>query len=351
MIRSASSRIDTSSSEPTLKISPTATSSSSMRTTARTDVLDVAEASRLRAVAVDRERLPEDRLRDETRDHHPVRARLPGADRVEEPSDDDRDLALAPVRERQVLVDRLRRRVRPARDRSRAEHAIGQLVHLPGRLPVHLGRGRDEHLLAVAVDGVEDDLRPADVRPERAQRLLDDEPHADRGTEVDDDVALLDELVDEQLVEDAAEHELEVRAVPRAPPRCARCPSPGCRAATTSSPRRDERLGQMAADEPGAAGDEIAHVGKDRCSTGAVPSSWRDGHHGGVVTGTGPSLEDVSGASAHAPWTRPAARRRSDGPAEAPLGRRPAGRRPSSGWTGRTSSRSTRTSSTRWRIA
>jgi hypothetical protein len=63
------------------------------------------------------------------------------------------------------------------------------------------------------VDGVEHDLRSADVRAQRTEGLIDDELHADGGREVDDDLTFGNELVDEELVQDAPEDELEVRMV------------------------------------------------------------------------------------------------------------------------------------------
>ena len=55
----------------------------------------------------------------------------------------------------------------------------------------------------MARGSLEDQFRPADVRPHRPQGLLDDEPHADRSGEVHDDVGVLDEAVEEVGVQDA----------------------------------------------------------------------------------------------------------------------------------------------------
>ena len=61
---------------------------------------------------------------------------------------------------------------------------------------VDLRGGRDEDALAEAGAVLEDGLRPTNVREERMDGLLDDEPDADRGREVIDDVALVHELTE-----------------------------------------------------------------------------------------------------------------------------------------------------------
>ena len=60
---------------------------------------------------------------------------------------------------------------------------------------------------------LEHDLRALEVRDERVDGLLDDEPDAHRGCEVIDDVALVDELVDHGAVEHRVDDEMEV-AIP-----------------------------------------------------------------------------------------------------------------------------------------
>src|SRR5204862_2125851 len=77
-------------------------------------VEDMAERTRLRAVTVHLERLVLERPAHEAGDHHPVLPALPRPDRVEEPRDDDVELALLMPCEREVLVHRLRVRVGPA---------------------------------------------------------------------------------------------------------------------------------------------------------------------------------------------------------------------------------------------
>ena len=62
---------------------------------------------------------------------------------------------------------------------------------------VDLGRGGDQHALAEAVAVLEHDFRAFEVRDERVHGLLDDQPDADGGGEVIDDIALVHELVDD----------------------------------------------------------------------------------------------------------------------------------------------------------
>ena len=70
----------------------------------------------------------------------------------------------------------------------------------------------------------------------RAQRLLDDELHADGRGQVDDDVALVHQLVDDQLVEHRALHEPEVRDARPAASRLPRRPVDRLSRTTTRSP-------------------------------------------------------------------------------------------------------------------
>ena len=77
-------------------------------------VLHVAEAARLRAVAVDLERVACKRRLNEAGNDHAVLPALARPDRVEEAHDHAVEPALLVVGERQELVERLRLRVRPA---------------------------------------------------------------------------------------------------------------------------------------------------------------------------------------------------------------------------------------------
>src|SRR4029079_7551588 len=74
----------------------------------------MAEGARLRAVAVNLDRVAGERALDEARDHHSVAAALAWPDVMEEPHDDRVESALEVVREREVLVHRLRVGVEPA---------------------------------------------------------------------------------------------------------------------------------------------------------------------------------------------------------------------------------------------
>ena len=57
------------------------------------------------------------------------------------------------------------------------------------------------------------DLGAAQVRDERVHGSLDDQAHADRGGEVVDDVAPVDELVDDRALEHAVDDEVEAAPV------------------------------------------------------------------------------------------------------------------------------------------
>jgi hypothetical protein len=76
---------------------------------------------------------------------------------------------------------------------------------------VHLGGRGDQNTLAEPVAVVEHHLGALEVDDERVHRLLDDQPDADRRRQVVDDVALVDELVDDGRVEHGVDHEMEPR--------------------------------------------------------------------------------------------------------------------------------------------
>ncbi len=220
-------------------------------------VLHVAEAARLRAVAVNLERAVAERRRDEPRDHHSVLAALPRPDGVEEARNHAVEPALLVVRERQELVERLRLRVCPAPRRRRPVDAAALLCERLRLAPVavDLGRRRDEHALPELVAVVEDVLRALDVRDERAHRLLDDQPHADRRGEVIDDVAAVHELVHDRRLEHGVDDEVEVAALAQV------CDVPlgagGQVVEDEDLPAVGEQeLREMRADEAGPAGDQ-----------------------------------------------------------------------------------------------
>ena len=119
------------------------------------------------------------------------------------------------VGEGEELVHGLRVGVRPALLRGRAVDPPVGLDERPllAMVAVDLRGRRDEHAFAEAVAVLEHDLRSAQVRHERLHRLLDDEPHADRRGQVVDDVALVDELVDDRPVQHRVDDQVEVLAV------------------------------------------------------------------------------------------------------------------------------------------
>src|SRR5215208_706892 len=161
-------------------------------------IRDVAERACLRPVTMDFERHPSECCADEARDHHSILAALPRSDGVEEADDDDVEPPLEVIRERQMLVHRLRVRVQPTLFGSRTVDPAVVFRERPllAVVAVDLGAGGDEDALAEAARLVEDVLGPLNVRHHRAYRLLDDQPDSDGRCEVVDDVAFVDELVD-----------------------------------------------------------------------------------------------------------------------------------------------------------
>ena len=178
------------------------------------DVADIGEAARLIAVAEDGDRLARQRLAHEGRQHHPVARGLPRPDGVEEPDDDDGQLLLLPVGEREELVERLAARVGPAMAAGRAHHQIGVLAerHV-GALAVDLRRRRDEDELLLLCGVPQDHLGAVHVGLDRVHGLLDDQLHAHRGRQVEDHVGAIDELGDDRVVEDGVDRVVEALAL------------------------------------------------------------------------------------------------------------------------------------------
>ena len=206
------------------------------------------------AVTVDRQRFPGQRLGDEAR--HDLLRVLPRAVVVERADDHDRQPVRDEVRVRQPVAARLGRRVR----RSRVQRVL--LVH--GRAlgrAVDLARGdQDEALDGVRADGVEEDLRPLDVRRHELRgALLDRLLDVRLGGGIHDHVHLRDDVGDELGVADVAvdereplvaEHVREVLEVTRVRQRVERDDVVrGVREQVPDDVRRDET---------GAAGDEDA---------------------------------------------------------------------------------------------
>ena len=218
---------------------------------------DVAERARLRPVAVHLDRLAGQRPLDEARDHHPVLAALPRADGVEQADDHRVEPALEVVREREVLVHRLRVGVQPALLRRRPVDAAVAFLEraLLAVVAVDLGARGDQDPLAELAAVAEHRLGSLDVRDHRVHGLLDDQAHADRRGQVEDDVALVHDLADDRRREDRVDDEVEVRAVAEVLDVAQRAGRdvvegehlPAC---------CEQELGEVRADEAGASGDE-----------------------------------------------------------------------------------------------
>ena len=78
------------------------------------DVQDVPEATRLRTVAVNLDRLVLQRGLDKPRHDHSVLARLPRTDGIKKPHDDNRKARFLPMGESEKFIKRLCTRIRPA---------------------------------------------------------------------------------------------------------------------------------------------------------------------------------------------------------------------------------------------
>src|SRR3954470_15152815 len=262
---------------------------------------NMAEAPRLSAVAMDLERFAGERAVDEARNHHPVLAALPWADRVEEPGDHAVEVTLAVVAEREMLVHRLGVRVQPAPRRRRAVDPAGVLLErfLLAVVAVDLRARGHQHALAEATRDVEDVLGPLDVRDHRVHRLLDDQTNPHRCGKVVDDVALVHELVDCGDRKHRVDDEVEVASVLEAG---------DVRAVTGREvverpdlpPVREQERVQVGTDEPGAAGHEGLSAHRPQ-------AYWRRGTRLSTC-----SISGAPGSSARAAWSsrRASAKRR-----------------------------------------
>jgi hypothetical protein len=161
------------------------------------------------------------------------------------------------VREREELVHRLRVGVRPPALRRRPVDPPVVLRERPllSMVAVDLGRRGDEDPLAERMGMLEDELRPAQVRDQRANGLFDDQPHTHGCGEVIDDVAAVDELVDGGRVQHRVDDEVEARAIAQVGDVLERA-----RREVVQHPYLEalveQKLGKVRADEPGPAGHE-----------------------------------------------------------------------------------------------
>ena len=175
----------------------------------------MAETTGLMPVTVDLDRLVTKRMRHERRDHHAVLAALLRPDGVEQPRDRAVEIVLDEVGEREELVHRLRIRVRPPTLSRRSVDPPRRLLErrLLAVIAVDLGGRSDEDALVEAVAMLEDELRATEIRDERPDGLLHDQPHPNCCGEVIDDVAPVDQLVHHRRLEDAVDDEVEAVAI------------------------------------------------------------------------------------------------------------------------------------------
>src|SRR5215213_1900584 len=175
-------------------------------------VADVTETTALFSIAVNRDRTAGECLLHERRNHHAVLSGLSRPDRVEETHDNRRQLLLAPVSQREKLIDRFRARVAPAPFRRRAHHEVAVFTkrHV-GAETIDLGSRCDQHLLLFLVRKREDDFGAAHVCFDCAHRTLDDQLHSDCRREMEDDVTLIDKLGGNRVVVDCVDRVMKTR--------------------------------------------------------------------------------------------------------------------------------------------
>ena len=145
---------------------------------------DVAEAARLRAVAVDRERLAAQRLHDEVRDDAAVARPHARAVGVEDADDARVDAVVAVVRHRDRLGEALRLVVDAARADGVHVAPVVLRLRMHERIAVHLGRRREEEARALRLGEAERVVRAERADLERLDRQLEIVDRAGRRREV-----------------------------------------------------------------------------------------------------------------------------------------------------------------------
>ena len=132
-------------------------------------------------------------------------------------------------------------------------------------LAVDLGGRGDHDQLLLLVGVLEHHFGAVHVGLDRADRLLDDQLDADGRGEMKNDVAAVDELREERLVLDRVDEVFESAAALEM-----RDVFDGAGRQVVEDEHLvaaiEQRLGEMRADEPGAAGDQRAHVPPERWS-------------------------------------------------------------------------------------
>ena len=221
-------------------------------------VVHVAEAPRLRAVAEHRDRLPVERLAQKRRDGAAVVRPHPAAVGVEDPHDPGVDALLAVVRHHQRLGVALGLVVHPARadgvDVSPVR--LGLRVHL--RISVDLARRGEQEARALELREAERVVRPVGAGLERVQR------HAqvvDRARERGEVVDVVDGLVDGDRVDHVVIHERE-RVVAQVLDVLERRDDEVVQADHPVA-ALEQRFAEVGAEEAGAAGDEGRGHGVD----------------------------------------------------------------------------------------
>src|SRR5437773_2684287 len=162
----------------------------------------IRERPRLRAVANHRERLTAEELAHEDRDDAPAVQPVESRTVDVEVAENDDGEAHPREGEAEVLARGFRRRVAPAVDLCRAEHAVRVLVERHGGVPAVDLRGRaEDHLLLVTERRAEDLLGPVDVHREDLVRVADVVLDADHGRQVIDEIRPGDEPLEDGALE------------------------------------------------------------------------------------------------------------------------------------------------------
>jgi hypothetical protein len=197
---------------------------------------------------------------DEARNDVPVLTRLARADGVEEANDHAAETALVPERQREELVERLRVRVGPALRRRRTVDPQRVLVegNVLGVVPVHLRARGDQHRLLETGAVLEHVLGALHVRQQCPAGLLDDQAHSHSGCQVIDRVATVHKLADDGRGEHRVDDEVEALALAELD-NIRLCARREVVEGEDLPALVEQELGQVRADEAGAAGDQGAH--------------------------------------------------------------------------------------------
>ncbi len=174
------------------------------------DIIDVGKTANLTAVVVNRQRTAVDCCSDEPRQHHPIRAGLPGPHNIKESAHHNRQFLFFVKRQSQELIDCFGDSIAPPRFGGRAEYQVIFFTpDLFGVLAVDFAGAGQEAGNQVATRGplsqtIQNQLCRVNVSFDRLDRLLGDQGDAHGGRQVIDAFRPINDAGNQTIVFDGA---------------------------------------------------------------------------------------------------------------------------------------------------